>query len=612
MALDIESLANVQVSSASKSLEHMREAPSIMSIVSEDDIKRYGAVNLHDVLNRVPSLQVLNSTANPNNVVTLRAATNQHYPNRILFLIDGRPVRDGYGGHLNYGLFTHYPVSIIKQIEVIRGPGSVLYGTDAYAGVVNIVSKDACDECVSLQTTYGSFNRRDQEGSASFSGQDWSILTAVKATDAKGERFTIRDENNVEGTYRTREEGHAVYVTGHFKDLSMLAFVDRVAQSSLGTFSRFPESESDGLRTTLDVGYKFDLLDNTEIETHVTYNRSRSGNYSDITSKNQDDSLVFELSGRSDIHDNLVLSYGGFFEHQDGYVSDIAYQQHLHNLYAQLDYRLNDDWKFVGGMQLNDAESFKADLSPRLAMIYTPVSYGGVKLLYGEAFRSSTAIEREVNVPNFIVGDRNMHPERIKTLEGQIFYNTDTTYMALSAYRSRMEDIIARTANPMGAGSWITNTGEQVFKGIEFEAKHYFADGWQIQGSMAYQTGKSDTGIDDPTFSPNLMAKLGVSYDGGNWSFGVFDSWYGDPQDLRETNPSVLNVNTPPESYHLVSANLNIDLPVPENFPKMRFTLYGENLLNEDINFPEYNRKSINSFPIDNSRAVYGRISVNF
>ena len=153
------------MSSASKRLEHVSEAPSVVSIVSEDDIKRYGAVNLHDVLNRVPSLQVLNSTANPNNMVTLRAASNQHYPNRILFLIDGRPVRDSYGGHLNYGLFTHYPVSNIQQIEVIRGPGSVLYGTNAYAGIVNIISKESCEGgCSAVQTTYGSFNRRDQGG----------------------------------------------------------------------------------------------------------------------------------------------------------------------------------------------------------------------------------------------------------------------------------------------------------------------------------------------------------------------------------------------------------------------------------------------------------------
>ncbi|MCS5596381.1 MAG: TonB-dependent receptor [Alphaproteobacteria bacterium] len=618
MALDIEGLSQVQVSSASKRLEHVSEAPSVVSIVSEDDIKRYGAVNLHDVLNRVPSLQVLNSTANPNNMVTLRAASNQHYPNRILFLIDGRPVRDSYGGHLNYGLFTHYPVSNIQQIEVIRGPGSVLYGTNAYAGIVNIISKDACEGgCGAVQTTYGSFNRRDQEGSVSYAGEDWAISTAFKATDVKGQRFTIKDETSTEGSYRGREEGHGVFVKGHYKNLNMLAFVDRAAQSSLGIFGRFPESESDGKRATVDVGYEhnFDAVD-TKVETHLTYNRTRSGYYTDAPERNSDDLLIAEVSLQTHVNDNLNLTYGGFFEHHDGYVADRAYQQHLHNLYAQIDYTFGSAFKFVGGVQLNDSELFKADISPRLAFIYTPYENMGMKLLYGEAFRSSTAVEREVSIPNVITGNVNMQPEVVETIEAQAFYNDDNAYVALTGYRSRMDDIISRTSNPFGAGVWITNTGEQVFHGVELEGKYYFADGWQVIGSASWQEGESDTDVDDPTFSPNFMAKMGVSYKTDSWSFGVFDSWFGTPQDIRETNPSVLQVNDAPQSYHLISTNLDVNLnafiPALDGYPDINFTLYGENLLDEDVSFPEYNRKNINSFPIENGRAIYGRLRMTF
>ncbi len=614
--LDIEGLANIEVSAASKRAESLGAAPSIMSVVTAEDIERYGAVNLHDVLNRVPSLQVLNSTGNPNNTLTLRAATNQHYPNRILFLIDGRPVRDSYGGHLNYGLFTHYPVSNIEQIEVIRGPGSVLYGTNAYAGVVNIVSKPACDACATLSTTYGSFGRKDQEGSASYSGLDWSVSGAVKTTNVDGERFTLTDENSVRGSYKTREDGYGYFVKGHYKNFNAMAFVDRARQSSLGIFARLPESISDGRRATVDIGYSQQLFGSTKVETHLTYNSLRGGETTDAPEENRDDLLIAEIGLQTQLRNDLILSWGGFAEHQDGVVADRDYQQHLHNLYGQLEWMPNDHLKFVGGLQLNDSEAFKADFSPRLSMVYQPFGNIGVKAMYGKAFRSSTAIERELSIPNVITGNTNMRPETIETFEGQVFYGDNGIYAALSGYRSRMEDIIGRTANPSGAGALITNTGEQVFHGVEFETQLEFSDGWQIEGSASWQKGESDTGVDDPTFSANLMAKLGVSYKAEAWSLGVYDSWFGTPEDIRATNPSVLEVNKQPDAYHLVSANLNVNLnealALSDRLPEMNITFYGENLLDQDIYFPEYNRKNINSFPIDTGRAAYGRFTVKF
>jgi outer membrane receptor for ferrienterochelin and colicins len=613
--LDIEGLANIEVSAASKRTESLGAAPSIMNVVTRDDIKRYGAVNLHDILNRVPSLQVLNSTGSPNNTLTLRAATNQHYPNRILFLIDGRPVRDSYGGHLNYSLFTNYPISNIEQIEVIRGPGSVLYGTNAYAGVINIVSKPACDACAEMSTTYGSFGRLDQEARASYSGIDWSLAGAIKNTKADGERFTVTDETSTRGEYRTREDGLGYFVKGHYKNFNATAFIGRARQSSLGIFARLPESVSDGRRSTVDVGYTEQLFDHTKVEAHLTYNRLRGGENTDAPEENRDDLLVAELGLQTQLRDNLILSWGGFAEHQDGVVADAPYQQHLHNLYTQLEWMPTAQLKFVGGVQLNDSEAFKADLSPRLAMVYQPVDHVGVKAMFGKAFRSSTAIERELSIPGVITGNVNMKPETIETIEGQVFYGNNGFYTALSAYKSRMEDIIGRVSNPAG-GALITNTGEQVFHGVEFETQLSFYDGWQVEGSMSWQQGESDTDIDDPTFSANLMAKLGVSYKTDTWSLGLYDSWFGKPADLRATNPSVLQVNKQPDAYHLVSANLNVNLnealDLAGNLPEMHVTFYGENLLDEDIYFPEYNRKNINSFPIDTGRAAYGRFTVKF
>jgi outer membrane receptor for ferrienterochelin and colicin len=616
LSLDIETLSQVQVYSASKKNENISEAPSIVSVVTADEIARYGGLNLYDVFNRVPSLQVLGSTADPNNAFTLRAATNQHYTNRVLMLIDGRPVRDGYAGSLNFSLFLEFPVSIVEQIEIIRGPGSVLYGTNAFSGVINIVTRAASEQKTTLSKTHGSFDHNEWEGASAYSGEDWSLFGSFKTTDTDGERFTITDEANVTDSYESSNHGYGYFVKGHYKNLSAHVFKGRSDQESLGIFGRFPASKFDGQITTMDVGYAQELSKRVKLDTHLTYNRLRSGEVTDAPEKNKDDLLIAEASLQSEITDSLNLLTGGSFEHKDGVVADRSYQQHLYNAYAQLDWQATEKLKLVGGLQLNDAEEFNSNISPRLAAIYNFSPYWGLKVLYGEAFRSAAAIESELSIPNIIVGDTMTQPERISTLESQIFYSNDTVYTALSAYQSRIEDIIGRISNPSAPGFLITNTGEQTFKGVEFEAKLDFKTGLQISGSASYQKGESDTGIDDPTFAPNVMAKLGVSYKTPQWTIGVFDSWYGDPEDIRTTNPAVLEVNDQPKSYHLVSANvevrLNEALNLPSNMPKMKFTLYGENLLDEDIDFPEYNRKNINSFPIDNGRAAYARLTLEF
>tara|TARA_R110002124_G_scaffold233406_1_gene398755 strand:+ start:130645 stop:132579 length:1935 start_codon:yes stop_codon:yes gene_type:complete len=614
--LDIESLSQVQIYSASKKNENVSDAPSIVSVVSADEIARYGGINLLDVFSRVPSLQVLGSTGAPNNVFTMRASTNQHYTSRVLMLIDGRPVRDGYAGALNFPLLLEFPVSIIEQIEVIRGPGSVLYGSNAFAGIINIVTRDAGEQKTTLSTTQGSFGYNEWEGATAYAGEDWSLLGSIKSTDTHGDRFTITDEAGVTGSYENGNNGYGYLIKGHYKNLHGFIFKGRADQGSIGVYARLPESKIDAKKTTADISYSQELSSRIKLDTHLTYNRLRDGYTTDAPEKNSDDLLIAEVSVQSKITDKLNLLTGMSLEHKDGTVADISYQQHLYNAYAQFDWQATDKLKLVGGMQLNDAEEFKSDLSPRFAALYNFSPHIGAKILYGEAFRAASALESELSIPNLIAGDTNTQPERISTLESQIFYSDDSLYAAISAYHSRIEDIIARIDNPSATGFLITNTGEQTFKGVEVEGKLNFDTGLQISGSASFQKGESDTGIDNPTFSPNVMAKLGISYKTPQWSFGVFDSWYGDPEDIRATNPSVAEVNNQPKSYHLVSLNaevhLNEFLDFAPNMPQMKLSFYGENLLNEDIDFPELNRKQINSIPIDSGRAVYGRFSVEF
>lgn len=137
--------------------------------VTKRDIQRYGALNLPDILNRIPSLQYYSSHLFPNGPFSIRDQSNQHYPNRILFLLNGRPLRSSWSAGLRSPLLLEFPISAIEKMEVIRGPGSVLYGSSAFSGVINIVTqKPNIDGGSEVSTSLGSFGRRDFEGKTGY------------------------------------------------------------------------------------------------------------------------------------------------------------------------------------------------------------------------------------------------------------------------------------------------------------------------------------------------------------------------------------------------------------------------------------------------------------
>ncbi len=237
--LDIEELT---ISVASKRDEKISEAPGAVNIVTAQDIKRYGALNLRDVFSRIPSLQTYSSLL-PNNTMSIRGQSNQHYPNRILFLINGRPFRESWsGGAAVSSLFLGMPVSAIEKIESIRGPGSVLYGSNAFSGVINIVTKQAVDDGMAeISTTYGSFGRKEFEGSGGYAGEDWSVYGAVKDSRSKGWTSSLTDEVGTSGSYKAYDDGNGYFVNAHYKDLSFNFFRGRTDEGNMGAAFFFPD-----------------------------------------------------------------------------------------------------------------------------------------------------------------------------------------------------------------------------------------------------------------------------------------------------------------------------------------------------------------------------------
>jgi outer membrane cobalamin receptor len=148
------------VSIATGSQQSLRRAPAVASVITAQDIAAMGATDLDQVLESVAGIHVNRSSNQYSPLYVVRGIVSQLTP-QVLVLQNGIPITTIYQSNKG-NVWGGYPVEHIARIEVIRGPGSALYGSDAYSGVINIITKSAADTPgTQLGIRAGNFATRD-------------------------------------------------------------------------------------------------------------------------------------------------------------------------------------------------------------------------------------------------------------------------------------------------------------------------------------------------------------------------------------------------------------------------------------------------------------------
>jgi outer membrane receptor for ferrienterochelin and colicin len=151
---ELEKLINSLIAVASKKPLSTRESPSIVSLVTKDEIKNSGARDLIDVLRLVPGIDF---GIDVEGVAGIGVRGNWAHEGKVLLLIDGQEMNEIMYATTQFG--NHYPIDNIERIEVIRGPGSAIYGGFAEYGVINIITKKGEDlNGISTSGIYGQTN----------------------------------------------------------------------------------------------------------------------------------------------------------------------------------------------------------------------------------------------------------------------------------------------------------------------------------------------------------------------------------------------------------------------------------------------------------------------
>jgi iron complex outermembrane receptor protein len=150
--LKIEDLMNLDVTSASKKEQKISRVPAAIFVITQEDIRRSGAIDIPDVLRMVPGLEV--AQINASTWAISARGFNGEYSNKLLVLIDGRTVYTPLFSGV-YWDAQDVPLDSIERIEVIRGPGATVWGANAVNGVINIITQSARETQSGVATAEG-------------------------------------------------------------------------------------------------------------------------------------------------------------------------------------------------------------------------------------------------------------------------------------------------------------------------------------------------------------------------------------------------------------------------------------------------------------------------
>lgn len=630
-------------------------SPSVTSIMTSKDIERIGARRLQDVLEYLPGVHV--SSARLGNTVIGFRGIYSETNTQVLILVNGIPLRNTLNG--GKPLEWTMPVKNISHIEVIRGPGSMLYGGDATTGVINVVTKTGKE--LKGGNVGGFFGSQDTyEGWAQYGQQqgDWDYAFSMQGGTTNGSRGKIdRDAQTIlDGQFGTHVSNAPGFTNNGRDDIDAridLAYKDRV-RLRVG-YQRFNHVQTgEGAALAIDnTGYINQELYNLDL----TFNNTVAQNLTNAT--------TFYYLGQNSMSDVTLLppgTMGGLLP--QGYKSLVSGFQNTTGLTTQFNYTgikkhivtagtgliynwisdasnqvnaiitptfiqqinltevstlgndpttksknrtnyyalLQDEWNFARdfylttGLRYDYYSDASSGFSPRASLVWNVNQNLTTKLLYSRAFRPPSFFEK--NQP--LTSGTTIKSETTNTVEFQVEnkWSPDIKTSA-NLYWFELQNLITSTdanfANPIAFFNNKTING----MGLETAAHYRLNDDLNFSVNYSYHglPNRNTTGL-----MPEHMIKALINWEfTKGWILGSQLNWIGERR--RPANDPRPNLN----GYFIAGLTLSTQIAKP-----IELTLRVNNIFGTNAKEPSLNATLLPGDVPVTDRSILGQIKWSF
>ncbi len=545
----LEQLLDVQVVGASRHAQRLAEAPSAVSVITAADIRNFGYRTLADILKSVRGFYVTNDRQY-DHVGVRGFSPAGDYNTRLLVLVDGYRVNDNVYDTGAIGGEFLIDVDLIDRVEIVRGPASSLYGSNAFFGVVNVVTRrGARIDGTEVAAGVGRFGGREARvtyGKRTDSGLDVLLSASGFRTDGPSLHFPEFDSpatNNgdTSGTdYERRRKVFARLGQGGWNLMLAHSWRDKgVGTGAFGTSFVDGGTHIVDETNAIDLSYAHTLEGGTEASGRISYARYRYVGTFVYPPSNIDTGDGSWWNGEVRFTSDLGphrLTYGADLQvngrqdqfNYDDVVPRVTFlddhrSSRRWGAYLQDDFALTPRTTLSAGLRHDRFSDFPATTNPRLALIHALEEGSTLKLLYGSAYRTANVYERFYTYPGQQAGNPGLKPERIQTVEGVWERNFGAELrLTGSLYYYRLADWIMQQLDPTTGLYQFHNFPSPISaRGAEFELDRQWASDVRLRASYSAQHS-TEGNVDALNIAPRQLVKANLSAPfGAGWRAGV-------------------------------------------------------------------------------------------
>lgn len=596
LSLDLEQLMKIPVTGSTLKEESIRTVPAAVTVFSRNDIERLGMDYLYELVSLVPGYQFdRHGDTAVGYTFSSRGRRNGAQAREVLLLVDGRVFSNPRNGGADT-ILPLFPLTLIERVEIIRGPGSALHGSSAFAGVINVITRNTDN---SLQVDIGSHDRVGVNALASQVAGDWKTNIFVHAYCDSGDSYRLqntytqadtmtddaRDAINLDGGvgWRNTQLRFSLHRTHahHFynventhhdfnQSLDLLRHISLEHQHFWGDsvkthfYMDFMQSNQ-RLDTTLrgdnelaDISSPTSSapllvkgrLEGTKFRTRITTHwdiNNKSSALLGIESLNERETMArayhnYDLAQYTS--GDIPVTYYGDFSHYTQVGSLDSYQ--ALGVYGQYLRRLTDNIHLTLGARIDRYGDLNDRTSPRLGLVYEFNDVNTFKLLYGESYRAPSFSETGlINNPS-IIGNPNLSYEVAQTWDAIWMLRGHNNQSSLGVFRSNYKHPIV--AGFIGPVRTLVNGADEYSEGIEWEFLQRLSTDWSVRLTYTYFSHLPDSAFRE---AENL-ASIQLNYERGPWNWNLVSHYQGERTTLGNNNQHFVLDN-----FALVNTKLN-------------------------------------------------------
>lgn len=532
------------VVTATRTESKMVDVPVNATVISAEKIADRHYLDVADALKDVPGATVIDSGEGADEKKIILNGDE-----RVLVLVNGRRVNFDVGtmSRASYDLNQIPDVSLIERIEVVKGHGGALYGSDAVGGVVNIITKKMDHSYGKVSMGFGSQQARDAK--AMYTIKEGKTGVMVAASKYKQGYYKYKDvaDNSTKrwpGDTKFENEKVSLKLAQELTETSNLEFgYDFSKYSGISQYSVTSPGPSLIDKKTNNIYMKYDWLMNDTDQGYlqVYRNKYEYDNFGKIDEK----VTGFEAQQAISTAENNKLVVGASYRSSHVNAVTGSYNDKINNkaLFVSDQWEFAPRWTLDAGVRYDkhSTAGSKTTWSAGLNKKFDENSHAYFN--WGQVFKAPTLDDLYYNNTSWWqIGDPNLKPEKGDTWT--VGYGTriaDKTDVNISYFQSDLEDAI--TWDWSGSPAYAKNIHKQKKNGMELSISHELNDNWNLEASYTYVRVRNDNNdgsgyVRDNNYIPN-MYRFGVRYHDDLWNADLFlrggsgadtsgaNDWYG-------------------------------------------------------------------------------------